>query len=176
MNSIPELQIGPLLTTRGLRLAVAESCTGGLISHRITNIPGSSDYFLGGVISYANEAKQAWLEVREDTLQSAGAVSGETVLEMAQGVRSALRGYFPISSVLGLAISGIAGPGGASPEKPVGLVWIALSAADGCWAWRFGFSGDRLSVKEASAEEALNLLLDYLNNGYPRLGWVLERG
>ena len=70
MTSIPELQIGPLLTSRGLRLALAESCTGGLISHRITNIPGSSDYFLGGVISYANEAKQAWLEVREDTLSN----------------------------------------------------------------------------------------------------------
>ncbi len=176
MNTIPELQISSLLTSRGLRLAVAESCTGGLISHRITNISGSSDYFLGGVISYANEAKQAWLEVRGDVLQSAGAVSDEVVLEMAQGVRNALRGHFPVASILGLAVSGIAGPGGGSPEKPVGLVWIALSAADGCWAWRFQFPGDRLSVKERSAEEALGLLLDYLENGYPRSGWETERG
>ncbi len=114
MNTIPELQIGSLLKARGMRLAVAESCTGGLISNRITNIPGASDYFLGGVISYANEAKQAWLEVREDTLQAAGAVSGEAVLEMALGVRNSLRGYFPLASVLGLAVSGIAGPGGGS--------------------------------------------------------------
>jgi PncC family amidohydrolase len=174
MNTIPELQIGSLLKTRGMRLAVAESCTGGLISNRITNIPGASDYFLGGVISYANEAKQAWLEVREDTLQAAGAVSGEAVLEMALGVRNSLRGYFPLASVLGLAVSGIAGPGGGSSDKPVGLVWIALSTANGCWAWRFQFPGDRLNVKESSAEEALGLLQDYLEQGYPRPGWVME--
>jgi PncC family amidohydrolase len=176
MTMIPELQIGSLLNARGLRLVVAESCTGGLISNRITNIPGSSDYFLGGVISYANEAKQAWLEVREDTLQSASAVSGETVLEMAQGARNSMRGFFPTASILGLAVSGIAGPGGGSSEKPVGLVWIALGASDGCWAWRYQFPGDRLSVKESSAEEALGLLLDYLEHGYPRPGWEMERG
>jgi len=171
MTSIPELQIGPLLTSRGLRLAVAESCTGGLISHRITNIPGSSDYFLGGVISYANEAKQAWLEVREDTLSDSGAVSGETVLEMARGVRGSLRGVFPVPSIIGLAVSGIAGPGGGSAGKPVGLVWIGLSAADGGWAWKFQFSGDRLDNKDSAAEEALQILLDYLQQGYPRPGW-----
>ncbi len=176
MNTIPELQIGSLLKARSMRLAVAESCTGGLISNRITNIPGASDYFLGGVISYANESKQAWLEVREDSLQAAGAVSGEVVLEMALGVRNSLRGYFPVASILGLAVSGIAGPSGGSPEKPVGLVWISISASDGCWAWRFQFPGDRLSVKETSAEEALGLLQDYLEQGYPRPGWEMERG
>jgi len=173
LTSNTELEIGPLLTARGWRLAVAESCTGGLISHRITNIPGSSDYFLGGVTSYANEAKQAWLEVREDTLQSAGAVSGETVLEMSRGVRSSLRGFFPVPSILGLAVSGIAGPGGGSAEKRVGLVWIGLSAADGDWAWKFQFNGDRLDIKDRSADEALAILLEYLQRGYPRPGWDL---
>jgi PncC family amidohydrolase len=169
----PEMEIGPLLTSRGWRLAVAESCTGGLISHRITTIPGSSDYFLGSVTSYTNEAKQAWLEVREDTLQVFGAVSGETVLEMARGVRGSMRGFFPIPSIIGLAVSGIAGPGGGSAEKPVGLVWIGLSAADGSWAWKFQFSGDRLTVKDNSAGEALKLLAEYLQHGYPRPGWEM---
>jgi PncC family amidohydrolase len=171
MKTIPELQISSLLKNRGSRLAVAESCTGGLISHRITNIPGSSDYFLGGVISYANEAKQAWLEVREDTLQSAGAVSGETVLAMALGVRNSLRGVYPVPSILGLAVSGIAGPGGGSAAKPVGLVWVGLSAPDGGWAWKFQFSGYRLDIKDSAAEEALQILLEYLHQGYPRTGW-----
>jgi PncC family amidohydrolase len=171
MTSIPELEIGPLLIVRGWRLAVAESCTGGLISHRITNVPGSSVYYLGGVTSYANEAKQAWLEVREDTLQSAGAVSSETVLEMSRGVRVSLRGFIPVPSILGLAVSGIAGPGGGSAEKAVGLVWIGLSAADGNWAWKFQFNGDRLGIKNRSADEALAILLEYLQRGYPRPGW-----
>ena len=173
IKSNSELEIGPLLAARSWRLAVAESCTGGLISHRITNVPGSSDYFLGGVISYANEGKQAWLEVREDTLQSTGAVSGETVLEMSRGVRVSLRGFFPVASILGLAVSGIAGPGGGSAEKPVGLVWIGLSAADGNWAWKFQFNGDRLDIKNRSADEALAILLEYLKRGYPRPGWDL---
>jgi PncC family amidohydrolase len=173
MKSNPEMEIGPLLTARGWRLAVGESCTGGLISHRITNVPGSSDYFLGGVTSYANEAKQAWLEVREDTLQSAGAVSGETVLEMARGVRVSLRGFFPVASILGMAVSGIAGPAGGSAEKPVGLVWIGLSAADGNWAWKLQFNGGRLDIKNRSADESLVILLEYLQHGYPRPGWDL---
>jgi PncC family amidohydrolase len=171
MKTIPELQISSLLKNCGLRLAVAESCTGGLISHRITNIPGSSDYFLGGVVSYANEAKQAWLEVLEDTLSDSGPVSGETVLEMALGVRNSLRGVFPVPSILGLAVSGITGPGGGSATKPVGLVWVGLSATDGSWAWKFQFSGDRLDIKDSAAEEALQILLEYLQQGYPRPGW-----
>ena len=173
MKSIPNWKSDSLLTARGWRLAVAESCTGGLISHRITNVPGSSDYFLGGVTSYANEAKQAWLEVREDTLQSTGAVSGETVLEMSRGVRVSMRGFFPVPSILGLAVSGIAGPGGGSAQKPVGVVWISLSAADGDWAWKFQFKGDRLEIKDYSADQALAILLEYLQRGYPRPGWDL---
>jgi PncC family amidohydrolase len=152
-----EITVGELLRRRGLRLAVAESCTGGLIGHRITNIPGSSTYYMGSVTAYAYEAKVRLLGVRWGTLEKYGAVSKETVLEMSRGVRKAL------AADIGIAVSGIAGPGGGTPEKPVGLTWIGLSAADVDEAWRFIWDGDRLQVKEHSAEQALQLLVDYLN-------------
>jgi PncC family amidohydrolase len=139
-----------------LRLAVAESCTGGLIGHRITNVPGSSTYYMGSVTAYAYEAKVRLLGVRWSTLEKYGAVSEETVLEMARGVRLAL------AADIGLSVSGIAGPGGGTPEKPVGLVWIGLSTHDFDEAWRYQFPGDRLQVKEKTADEALLLLADYL--------------
>jgi PncC family amidohydrolase len=151
-----EVEIGGLLRRRGLTLATAESCTGGLIGHRLTNVPGSSDYYLGGVTAYANEAKLRLLGVRPETLAEFGAVSRESVLEMARGARQAL------GASVGLSVSGIAGPGGGSPEKPVGLVWIGLSA-DGFEQARQTFcSGDRLQVKEQAAEAALALLVEYL--------------
>ena len=151
-----EVQIGQILTRRKMTLAAAESCTGGLVSHRLTNVPGSSAYFLGGIIAYANQAKMALLGVNESTLASHGAVSKETVLEMALGVRQALK------ADIGIAVSGIAGPGGGSPGKPVGLVWIGLSAGDGGEARSAIWPGDRLAVKEQSAQAALQLLLEYL--------------
>jgi nicotinamide-nucleotide amidase len=151
-----ETLIGPLLTRRGLHLVVAESCTGGLVGHRITNVPGSSEYYLGSVTAYAYEAKVRLLGVSWDTLQKYGAVSRETVLEMARGVRTAL------NAEIGLSVSGIAGPGGGLPEKPVGTTWIGLSTADYEQAWHFIWSGNRLENKELSAEMTLRLLLDYL--------------
>ena len=151
-----EIQAGNLLRERGLKLALAESCTGGLVGDRITNISGSSEYFLGGVVAYAYEAKVALLGVSWDTLNSMGAVSQETVLEMARGARKAL------GSDVAVSISGIAGPGGATPDKPVGTTWIGLVAADGEWAKLFQFSGDRVGNKTFAAEAALQLLLDYL--------------
>jgi PncC family amidohydrolase len=111
-------------------------------------VPGSSEYFLGGVTAYANEAKARLLGVRWETLDQFGAVSEETVLEMARGARQAL------GAEVGLSTSGIAGPGGGTPEKPVGLVWIGLSAPGFERAWRFQWPGDRLAVKEQSAEAA----------------------
>jgi PncC family amidohydrolase len=155
-NSL-EVQIGKLLIQRGLTLAAAESCTGGLVSHRITNVPGSSDYFLGGIVAYSNQTKMALLGVLRETLDSHGAVSQETVLEMAAGVRQALR------ADIGIAVSGIAGPGGATPNKPVGLVWLG-SSADASQTRRFIFPGNRLEVKEQSAEAALQMVLDYLTS------------
>jgi len=151
-----EVLVGEWLIRRGLKLAVAESCTGGLISHRITNISGSSNYFLGGVTSYANEAKVNLLGVSPETLEKHGAVSAETVLQMARGVRTAL------GANIGISTSGIAGPTGGTPEKPVGTTWIGFSSADGEEARHFLFQGDRLAIKGQAAEAALQLLADHL--------------
>ncbi|MGD0878451.1 MAG: CinA family protein [Anaerolineales bacterium] len=156
MEQTVETRIGEILRQRRLKLAVAESCTGGLIGHRITNVPGSSEYFTGGVIAYAYEAKVSLLGVSWDTLQAYGAVSRETVLEMAAGARWSLKADIAIS------VSGIAGPGGGLPNKPVGTVWIGLAAPDGKWARIYCFTGDREKIKSASSEAALVMLLEYL--------------
>jgi PncC family amidohydrolase len=151
-----ETLIGQLLSKQKKTLAVAESCTGGLVGHRLTNVPGSSSYFLGGVIAYAYDVKTSLLGVRQETLELHGAVSRETVLEMAQGVRRAL------GADIGLSVSGIAGPDGGSPEKPVGLAWIGLSAGERLEAWQHQWQGDRQQVKEQTAQQALQLLYDHL--------------
>ncbi len=154
-----EVLVGELLTERGLRLAVAESCTGGLISHLITNVPGSSTYYLGGVTAYANEVKMRMLGVNPGTLEKFGAVSGETALEMARGVRTAL------AADIGISVTGIAGPTGGTPEKPVGTVWIGVSTLGEEYAKHFLWRGTRLAIKKQSAQAALNLLLEYLTKG-----------
>ncbi len=156
MRESLDVRIGSMLKERGLKLALAESCTGGLVGDRISNISGSSEYFLGGVVAYAYEAKAALLGVSWDTLNSKGAVSRETVLEMARGVRKAF------GSDIAVSISGIAGPGGGTLDKPVGTTWIGLVAADDEWAKLFQFSGDRQQNKSSAADAALQLLLDYL--------------
>jgi len=157
-NNVPlENLIGDLLRARGLKLATAESCTGGLVGDRITNIPGSSDYYLGGVVAYSYEAKVALLGVSWGTLAQYGAVSRETVLEMARGARKALGANIAVS------ISGIAGPGGGLPNKPVGTTWTGLSAPEGDWARIHLFNGDRTQNKASSAEAALKFLADYLH-------------
>lgn len=152
-----ENMIGDLLRARGLKLATAESCTGGLIASRITDVAGSSDYFVGGVSAYAYEAKVALLGVSWDTLKAHGAVSRETVLEMARGARKNL------SADVAISVSGIAGPGGGMPGKPVGTTWIGLSASDGEWARLFQFESDRIQNKSLAADAALQFLIDYLN-------------
>ena len=151
-----ETTIGELLRTRGWRLAVAESCTGGLIGHRITDIPGSSTYYLGSVIAYAYEAKVRLLGVKWDTLNAYGAVSEAVIAEMASGVRRAL------AADIGLAVSGIAGPTGGTSDKPVGLTWIGLSTPYFSQALRFVFHGNRLENKASAADAALQLLVDFL--------------
>jgi PncC family amidohydrolase len=156
MNEPLEVTIGKLLSERGLRLAAAESCTGGLIGHLITNIPGSSTYYLGSVTAYSYEVKVRLLDVSWETLEKHGAVSRETALEMALGVRRAM------AADVGIAVTGIAGPGGATPEKPVGTTWIGLSAADVNQARHYLWRGDRLQIKEKSAKAALQQLLDFL--------------
>jgi PncC family amidohydrolase len=154
-NSL-EILVGSILRERGLKLVTAESCTGGLIGSRITDVPGSSEYFLGGIVAYAYEVKAALLNVTWDTLKAYGAVSRETVFAMAKGALIRMGGDIAIS------VSGIAGPGGGAPEKPVGTTWIGLVAKDGEWAREFRFSGNREQNKASAADAALQMLLDYL--------------
>ena len=148
-----------MLRVRGLKLATAESCTGGLLASRLTDVPGSSDYFVGGIVAYAYEAKVALLNVSWDTLRAYGAVSAETVLEMARGACRALGADIAIS------VSGIAGPGGGLPNKPVGTTWFGLVTPDGEWSYLRQFQGDRLQNKYEASQVALELLTDYLQRG-----------
>ena len=153
-----EVIAGKLLRERGLRLAVAESCTGGLIGHRLTNVPGSSTFYMGSITAYAYEAKVRLLEVSWKKLEKYGAVSEQVAKQMARGVRRALAAY------IGLSVTGIAGPGGGTPDKPVGLTWFGLSVPDLDQAWQFIWDGDRLENKIQSAEQALQLLVDFLQS------------
>jgi PncC family amidohydrolase len=151
----PEEELGDLLRQLEMSLAVAESCTGGLLAHRITNVPGSSTYFVGGVVVYSDKAKEELLGVRHETLMEHGAVSEETAREMAHGAREGLE------TDLAVSITGIAGPTGGTAEKPVGLVFIALAAADEERCQRSVWQGDRLENKSQSVEAALGMLLSY---------------
>jgi PncC family amidohydrolase len=151
-----EVVVGKLLEQRGMTLAVAESCTGGLVGHRITDVPGSSAYYEGSIVAYSYDVKERILQVQHETLYRYGAVSEETAREMALGVRRVLR------TDVGLAVTGVAGPGGGTPDKPVGLVYVALSAPDGEWVERCTWDGNRRANKAYSAEAALDLLHRYL--------------
>jgi len=149
--------VGNALRERGWRLAIAESCTGGLIGHRITNISGSSTYYLGSITAYAYRAKVRLLGVSWDTLEKFGAVSEETVSEMAKGIRHAL------AADIGLSVSGIAGPTGGTPDKPVGFAWIGLSTPKGIWTLQHSAGGNRIENKEEVAQIALEFLYDFLS-------------
>jgi PncC family amidohydrolase len=142
--------------THKLTLATAESCTGGLVSDRITNIAGSSEYFPGGIVAYSYEAKASLLGVSWDTLNAHGAVSEEVVLEMAHGARKSF------NADIGISVSGIAGPTGGLPDKPVGTTWFGLATNDGEWARHFVWDGDRAQNKHHSSEAALQFVIDYL--------------
>ncbi len=153
-----ELLIGNELRDKGWRLAIAESCTGGLIGHRITNNSGSSTYYLGSITAYAYRAKVRLLGVSWDTLEKYGAVSEETVKEMALGIRHAL------AADVGLSVSGIAGPTGGTPEKPVGFAWIGLSTPTGIWTLQHNAGGDRIENKQEVAQIALEFLYQFLTD------------
>jgi nicotinamide-nucleotide amidase len=140
------------LKKKGLRLALAESCTGGLLGHLITNVPGSSDWFTGGVVAYSNEVKKRLLGVASTTLERYGAVSRRTASEMAAGVMKALK------TDVGLAVTGIAGPEGGTEKKPVGTVFIALARGKKVYTKRLMLSGTRKSIKKRAAVEALKEL------------------
>ena len=152
-----EYRIGAWLTERQQSVAVAESCTGGLVMHRLTNVPGSSGYFPGGAVTYSYEAKQQLLGVKAETLAAYGAVSSQTALEMARGVRAMFGATF------GIGVTGIAGPGGGMPNKPVGLVYIAVCSVDAGQVIERRWQSDREGNKQLSADAALGLLFDWLN-------------
>jgi len=150
-----EEQIGALLRKRGKTISMAESCTGGFISHRITNVHGSSDYYGCGVIAYSNQSKIDILHVSPETLKKFGAVSRQTAIEMAQGIKQVS------GSDLGLAVTGIAGPGGGTPEKPVGLVYICLASDESVVCEEFRFKGKREEIKFQTSEAALEMVKKY---------------
>ncbi|WP_276685767.1 nicotinamide-nucleotide amidohydrolase family protein, partial [Slackia piriformis] len=143
---------------RSLTLATAESCTGGLISAALTDVPGSSEAVLGGIVSYANEVKRDSLGVSEEVLSKHGAVSEQTACAMAKGAREALGADIAVS------VTGIAGPGGAVPGKPVGTVWIGVSCAQGTAAQLHHFEGDRDAVRAQTVEAALCAMLEKATN------------
>jgi PncC family amidohydrolase len=158
MDELLEVRVGELLKALTLTVTAAESCTGGLVLHRLTNVSGSSAYVVGGVVTYSNEAKMRLLGVSQPTLEQFGAVSQQTAAEMAVGVR----GLF--GADIALSVTGIAGPSGGTPAKPVGLTYIGLTAADlpAPWIERHVWDSDRVGNKEQSADAALRLLLRYL--------------
>jgi len=137
----------------GLTVAAAESCTGGLVGHAITEVPGSSGYFLGAIVAYADEAKVALLDVPASTIAAHGAVSAQVAVAMATGARGR------VSAHLTVAVTGIAGPEGGTADKPVGLTYVAVAGPAGSDVRRFGWTGDRAANKRASAEAALEMLL-----------------
>ncbi|MBI2354156.1 MAG: competence/damage-inducible protein A [Deltaproteobacteria bacterium] len=150
--------VAGLFRQRGMTLALAESCTGGMIARRITDVPGSSAYFLEGLVTYSNSAKTRLLGVPAELIETKGAVSAEVAAAMAAGVRAAA------GSDLGLAVTGIAGPDGGSAEKPVGTVFISLAAPDGCRTERFRFGGSRSEVRIITAWTAMDWLRRYLGS------------
>jgi len=137
-------------------LATAESCTGGLIAHRITNVPGVSACFVGGVVAYSDKLKASLLGVEDDVLAAHGAVSEPVARQMAEGARTRL------GADVAVAVTGIAGPGGGTAEKPVGLVYLAVSGASGTAVSREVFEGNREQIKAKTAEKALEMVLEYL--------------
>ncbi len=149
-------EVGRLLLARGWMLATAESCTGGLIGHWMTEVSGSSAYYLGGIVAYADEAKVRLLGVDPQAIREHGAVSEPVALALAQGVRAAL------GAQVGVSVTGIAGPTGATPTKPVGTVYIGLSGPFGGWVERHQWPHDRSGNKVASARRALEMLIEAL--------------
>ncbi len=146
-----------ILIREGLSISTAESCTGGLVSHRITSVPGSSAYFLGGVVAYSNVIKMSLLDVPDEVLQRVGAVSAECALAMARGVRQR------IGADIGVSTTGIAGPGGATATKPVGLVYIGCATPWGDVFEEHFFNGSRIQTIQASADAALSCVLEQIS-------------
>lgn len=155
-----EKAVAELLIKNDLKIAIAESCTGGNLSDRLTNVPGSSAYFLAGIVAYSNEAKHRLLNVSPKTILQHGAVSSFVAAEMATGARQIL------AADIGIGVTGIAGPRGGTPEKPVGLVFVALSSVFSNPTERFLFQGTRTEIKMRATQRALNSLRIFLVEEY----------
>jgi PncC family amidohydrolase len=151
-----EEKIGKLLRQKGLMIATAESCTGGLIANRITNVSGASDYFEAGLVTYSNRAKTAFLAVPEEVIKNRGAVSADVARLMAEGAKRVT------DADIGLSVTGIAGPTGGTVEKPVGTVYMGISCSLGTFVRHFLFIGTREEIKSRTSEAALAFVLDYL--------------
>lgn len=151
--------IGLACRAHGVTLSTVESCTGGLVGHWITEEPGSSDYFLGGLLTYSDAIKADLAEVPAATLAAHGAVSAQVAVAMAEGGRRRL------GTTLAVAVTGVAGPGGGSDAKPVGLTYVAVADDAGDLVRRFTWTGDRAENKRSSAEAALHLVLERLKEG-----------
>ena len=154
-----EKLIGDLLREKGWTLAIAESCTGGLICDRITNVPGSSDYFMGGMVNYSNESKSKHLGVPSNDIKKYGAVSPQVARKMAQGVRKTFNTTF------GLSTTGVAGPTGGTKRSPVGRVFIGLAAGRKVWVKKLDLKGTRREIKEKATEKALQFFYGKIGHG-----------
>ena len=160
MRIVLARDVGALLKSKGLTISVAESCTGGKLGDQLTDVSGSSDYFMGGVISYSNRAKVELLGVNAGTLAKRGAVNDVVAKQMASGVRRSLH------TDIGVSITGIAGPSGGSAEKPVGLVYIAVSSTKGTVCVKSTFKGSRSQVKAQSVSKTLKMVKDFVSSKY----------
>ena len=154
-----EKTIGDHLREKGWTLGIAESCTGGLICDRITNISGSSEYFMGGMVNYSNESKSKHLGVPSSDIKKHGAVSSQVARKMAQGVRKAFRTTF------GLSTTGVAGPTGGTERSPVGRVFIGLAVGRRTWVRKLDLKGNRREIKEKAVEKALQFFYEMLIHG-----------
>ncbi|HCB94184.1 MAG TPA: competence protein ComA [Selenomonas sp.] len=154
-----EISTGRLLAKERLTIACAESCTGGLLTSRLTDVAGSSAYVKGSIVSYSNEIKERLVGVKSDTLAGYGAVSEQTAGEMAEGIRRA------IGADIGVGVTGIAGPDGGTPQKPVGLVYIAVAGAQGTVIRENRFKGTRGEIKLQTTETALEMIKNYISAG-----------
>lgn len=149
-------KVGELLKEKKFTISCAESCTGGLLTSKLTDIAGSSEYVKGSIVSYSNEIKISAVRVNEETLKNFGAVSYETAYEMAKNIREIFK------TDIGVGITGIAGPGGGSDKKPVGLVYISVANKNSVHVEKFIFTGNRIEIKNKSADTALKMLLKFL--------------
>ncbi len=153
-----EIELGKLLTAKNLTIACAESCTGGLLTSRLTDVPGSSAYVQGSIVSYSNDVKKSVLKVQAETLKNFGAVSEQTARQMSANVRELLK------TDIGVGVTGIAGPGGGTAEKPVGTVYISVSDSRKTIVKLFNFSGSRSEIKNQACDAAMQMVMDVVNN------------